>query len=150
FRPPPVFFHSRATGVVFARSLGELRWRDPTIDPALTTSVLGFADMVALACCGTRRTASEADWQEIPSGARPPRFSSAGAIEVESILGGSDHGGGATLLEVSGDPAACFWLDITAPSFQDLAILARAFQIHPLTIEDILAPDTREKCEVYR
>ncbi|RKP05184.1 hypothetical protein THASP1DRAFT_20107 [Thamnocephalis sphaerospora] len=45
--------------------------------------------------------------------------------------------------------AAPFWLDVTAPTLEDMHILQKVFRIHPLTVEDILTEDTREKCELY-
>ena len=40
-------------------------------------------------------------------------------------------------------------MDILDPTTEDLAAVGHAFHIHPLTIEDIQADDTREKCDVY-
>jgi Mg2+ and Co2+ transporter CorA len=42
-----------------------------------------------------------------------------------------------------------FWLDICQPDVQDMRMLEDVFGIHPLTTEDILTADTREKCEMY-
>ncbi|KNE64160.1 hypothetical protein AMAG_09204 [Allomyces macrogynus ATCC 38327] len=42
-----------------------------------------------------------------------------------------------------------FWLDVYAPTPGDMAILARTFAIHPLTVEDMTTDDTRDKCEAY-
>jgi Mg2+ and Co2+ transporter CorA len=42
-----------------------------------------------------------------------------------------------------------FWLDILDPTAEELAAVGHAFDIHPLTIEDIQADDTREKCDVF-
>ncbi|KAJ1928054.1 CorA metal ion transporter [Tieghemiomyces parasiticus] len=44
----------------------------------------------------------------------------------------------------------CFWIDVLAPEPRDMALLARFFKIHPLTAEDILTQDAREKCETFR
>ncbi|KXN69796.1 Mg2+ transporter protein, partial [Conidiobolus coronatus NRRL 28638] len=43
-----------------------------------------------------------------------------------------------------------FWLDITAPNTEDLNLLANVFKIHPLTVEDILTEEIREKCELFK
>ena len=42
-----------------------------------------------------------------------------------------------------------FWIDICNPSNSELDLISRIFGIHPLTTEDILTPDTREKCEIF-
>ncbi|KAI8898692.1 hypothetical protein BC833DRAFT_588870, partial [Globomyces pollinis-pini] len=42
-----------------------------------------------------------------------------------------------------------FWLDISNPSRCELEYIQKAFEIHPLTIEDIVASDTRQKVDVF-
>jgi magnesium transporter len=42
-----------------------------------------------------------------------------------------------------------FWLDLLDPTEEELNALEQAFDIHPLTIEDIQSEDTREKCDVF-
>ncbi|KKK15670.1 hypothetical protein P175DRAFT_0481764 [Aspergillus ochraceoroseus IBT 24754] len=42
-----------------------------------------------------------------------------------------------------------WWLDITAPSEEDIEILSRRFSLHPLTTEDIKTGETREKIELF-
>ncbi|KAJ2659254.1 CorA metal ion transporter [Coemansia sp. RSA 1200] len=51
--------------------------------------------------------------------------------------------------KITGDMSGCFWLDITDPSAEDMETVARAFGIHPLTVEDILAEtsDDADKLE---
>ncbi|KAJ1967367.1 CorA metal ion transporter, partial [Dimargaris verticillata] len=44
----------------------------------------------------------------------------------------------------------CFWINVLAPTPRDMRILARFFRIHPLTAEDVVTEDAREKCEVFR
>lgn len=43
-----------------------------------------------------------------------------------------------------------WWLDVLCPTDQEMKILARTFGIHPLTTEDILMEETREKIELFR
>ncbi|KAJ3367704.1 Mg(2+) transporter [Allomyces arbusculus] len=50
---------------------------------------------------------------------------------------------------LSASLAEPFWLDVYAPTAADMAILARTFAIHPLTVEDMTTDDTRDKCEAY-
>ncbi|WFD34227.1 CorA metal ion transporter [Malassezia cuniculi] len=43
-----------------------------------------------------------------------------------------------------------WWLDVLCPTDQEMKTLSRAFGIHPLTTEDILMEETREKIELFR
>ncbi|KAJ2454771.1 CorA metal ion transporter [Coemansia sp. RSA 2336] len=44
----------------------------------------------------------------------------------------------------------CFWLDVTNPTPDEMASLARVFNIHPLTVEDIMTEDEgRDKFETF-
>lgn len=42
-----------------------------------------------------------------------------------------------------------WWLDINCPSEDEMRVLSRAFGVHPLTTEDILLHETREKIELF-
>ncbi|KAG0224576.1 CorA metal ion transporter [Actinomortierella wolfii] len=44
----------------------------------------------------------------------------------------------------------CYWIDILDPDDFDMQVLAKYFNIHPLTIEDISTEEVREKYEVFR
>ncbi|KAJ9061676.1 CorA metal ion transporter [Entomophthora muscae] len=43
-----------------------------------------------------------------------------------------------------------FWLDVSAATEAEMKSLGRIFRIHPLTVEDILTGEIREKCELFR
>lgn len=43
-----------------------------------------------------------------------------------------------------------WWLDICHTSEQDVVDVARALSVHPLTVEDIVTREPREKVEVFR
>ncbi|ORZ00300.1 hypothetical protein BCR43DRAFT_135887 [Syncephalastrum racemosum] len=43
-----------------------------------------------------------------------------------------------------------FWLDILSPTDEEMKILSKTFNIHPLTVEDITMEEQREKCEVFK
>ncbi|KAG2419100.1 hypothetical protein HFD88_002204 [Aspergillus terreus] len=53
-----------------------------------------------------------------------------------------------TLLE-TGSHSGLWWLDVTAPSDEDIETLSRFFDIHPLTTEDIKMRESREKIELF-
>ena len=43
-----------------------------------------------------------------------------------------------------------FWLDVLRPTEDEMKVLARAFGIHQLTVEDILMEEQREKVELFQ
>ncbi|KAI9812005.1 MAG: CorA metal ion transporter [Pycnora praestabilis] len=43
-----------------------------------------------------------------------------------------------------------FWLDVLSPTDAEMKIIAKTFGIHPLTAEDILVQEAREKVELFR
>lgn len=42
-----------------------------------------------------------------------------------------------------------FWLDVLRPSEAEMRVISKAFAIHPLTVEDIMMQETREKVELF-
>lgn len=47
-------------------------------------------------------------------------------------------------------PRPTFWLDVLCPTSEEMRVLAKAFGIHGLTVEDIMMQETREKVELFR
>ncbi|KAG0201735.1 CorA metal ion transporter [Mortierella sp. GBA30] len=45
--------------------------------------------------------------------------------------------------------AGYFWLDVLSPTEEEIRLLSQVFKIHPLTTEDILMEEGREKCEMF-
>jgi magnesium transporter len=43
-----------------------------------------------------------------------------------------------------------FWLDVLQPTQTEMAVLAKTFGIHPLTTEDIMTQEAREKVELFK
>ncbi|KAJ9107477.1 hypothetical protein QFC21_000930 [Naganishia friedmannii] len=43
----------------------------------------------------------------------------------------------------------CWWLDVSCPTWQDLRDLGELLHLHPLTLEDVLQQDPREKIDVF-
>lgn len=43
-----------------------------------------------------------------------------------------------------------FWLDVLSPTDTEMKVLSKTFGIHPLTVEDIMMQETREKVELFR
>lgn len=43
-----------------------------------------------------------------------------------------------------------FWLDILNPTEDEMRVVSKCFGVHPLTTEDIVLQETREKVEIFR
>ena len=71
-------------------------------------------------------------------------YSNSAGLHTETTLNGLMNGKLADYMKTGP-----FWLDICQPDVKDMKMLEDVFGIHPLTTEDILATDTREKCEMY-
>lgn len=47
-------------------------------------------------------------------------------------------------------PRPSFWLDVLSPTEAEMRVISKAFGIHPLTSEDIMMQEAREKVELFR
>ena len=47
-------------------------------------------------------------------------------------------------------PRPTFWLDVLSPTEAEMKVISKAFAIHPLTSEDIMMQEAREKVELFR
>jgi magnesium transporter len=47
-------------------------------------------------------------------------------------------------------PRPVFWLDVLQPTEAEMRLLSKSFGIHPLTTEDIMTQEAREKVELFR
>ncbi|KAF2205063.1 cora-domain-containing protein [Delitschia confertaspora ATCC 74209] len=47
-------------------------------------------------------------------------------------------------------PRPAFWLDVLSPTEAEMKVISKAFSIHPLTTEDIMMQEAREKVELFR
>ncbi|KAF1979627.1 cora-domain-containing protein [Bimuria novae-zelandiae CBS 107.79] len=47
-------------------------------------------------------------------------------------------------------PRPAFWLDVLSPTDAEMKVISKAFGIHPLTAEDILMQEPREKVELFK
>jgi magnesium transporter len=47
-------------------------------------------------------------------------------------------------------PRPAFWLDVLSPTDAEMKVISKAFSIHPLTAEDILMQEQREKVELFK
>lgn len=44
---------------------------------------------------------------------------------------------------------AAWWLDVTCPTYETMTELSQMFPLHPLTVEDVLMQEPREKIEIF-
>ncbi|KAM5444757.1 hypothetical protein MferCBS31731_000212 [Microsporum ferrugineum] len=49
-----------------------------------------------------------------------------------------------------GPDGGVWWLDVVNPTNDEIGAISRAFSIHPLTAEDIMTQEAREKVELFR
>lgn len=73
----------------------------------------------------------------------------------EDLFAGRARDSDSTLAKTSSPPASepeasTWWLDVLSPTDEEMRMLAQVFGIHPLTTEDILLEETREKIELFR
>lgn len=57
---------------------------------------------------------------------------------------------GETYAELFDQSKGTWWLDVLNPSVEEMKMLSKAFNIHPLTNEDIRTQESREKVELFR
>lgn len=111
----------------------------------------------------TSSTAPHLDIGAIAEGEDEAKHSSTSGTRVESGQGGPSPSGAAV-----DHGHAAWWLDVNCPTYRDMAELSKVgnvpeaafdcqdadvssqmFPLHPLTVEDVLQQDTREKVEVF-
>ncbi|KAI0778255.1 hypothetical protein BD413DRAFT_704623 [Trametes elegans] len=58
-----------------------------------------------------------------------------------------------TKSQLSGSPTSrmpkAWWLDVSSPTWEDMCAIGKLLHLHPLTLEDILTQDPREKLELF-
>lgn len=152
-RPYRFSFYSNALpATIHARSLAEL--------PAEGQS---FEDLFVGRAGDAERKAYEGDAASnlTPSGAATPDQMHAPVPNPKMSLlaraagaAASKAGNGDTPSskpDPADDPEAnTWWLDVLSPTDEEMRMLAQVFGIHPLTTEDILLEETREKIELFR
>ncbi|KAF8204695.1 hypothetical protein BJ912DRAFT_939080 [Pholiota molesta] len=80
---------------------------------------------------------------------------SSATLNRRTGAGGVDKGGhngmvgAGVAMDQDGD-GNTWWLDVQSPTDEEMKMLSKVFSIHPLTTEDILMEETREKIELFR
>ncbi|TYJ51764.1 hypothetical protein B9479_007656 [Cryptococcus floricola] len=77
-----------------------------------------------------------------PTGGGPasPAPTAAGTPIVERDLSG---------LKAKAKQNGCWWLDVSCPTWEDLRDIGELLGLHPLTLEDVLHQDPREKLDTF-
>jgi len=77
--------------------------------------------------------------RETPGNGTPPGIKSPGDQKPEKVEKPKRYGDRPT-----------WWLDVLSPTDAEMKVLAKTFGIHPLTAEDIIMQEAREKVELFR
>ncbi|KAL7422354.1 CorA metal ion transporter [Cryptotrichosporon argae] len=72
------------------------------------------------------------------------------ATPLATALAKLGAGLGANMTADDDPEAFTWWLDVLSPTDEEMRMLSKVFGIHPLTTEDILLEETREKIELFR
>ncbi|TDL28630.1 hypothetical protein BD410DRAFT_893604 [Rickenella mellea] len=78
-------------------------------------------------------------------GKRKDIIGAAAEGKSSGIPGTSEHRSGPTVAR----PEQTWWLDVSNPTWEDLRSIGKTLHLHPLTLEDILQQDPREKLELF-
>ncbi|KAL1878637.1 CorA metal ion transporter [Diaporthe australafricana] len=111
----------------------------PTRQPSVAASVVGSSDATRDGALSPKTT------QE---GQRNPRQTSGDATpsQPRSVTSAPQIN---ELKPVRYGERPVWWLDIMCPTDAEMLVLRRAFGIHPLTVEDIMLQEAREKVELF-
>lgn len=121
------------------------RSSEPRGDAAHRINETGKSTPTAVAQPGSRApSAGPHPSQSGGAGAATARPSPMGKLG-KTLPGGQILTGG-----TPGEESNTWWLDIQSPTVDEMKVISRAFGIHPLTTEDILMEETREKIELFR
>ncbi len=88
----------------------------------------------------------------LTSGSPAPRRDATGRLEIN--FQGEQRQSFASVsallaFQKSASKAQYTWIDFSRPSDEDLNLVGTAFNLHPLTVEDLQAPTLREKLELF-
>ncbi|KAK6348585.1 CorA metal ion transporter [Orbilia javanica] len=104
----------------------------------IPTSVRGSEDLSALDGMGTANNSGNfgAPFRHAPT--KESQFTNAAPATLAAAVGGEEG------------ERPTWWLDVLSPTKAEMKVFQDAFGIHPLTAEDILMQEPREKVELFR
>ncbi|KAI9673913.1 MAG: CorA metal ion transporter [Caeruleum heppii] len=91
---------------------------------------------------------SKGDLSQVSNGGhskQEPRTSSGDATPVQAQPGLKKNG-----QQKRQGARPTFWLDVLSPTDAEMRVISKTFGIHPLTAEDIMMQEAREKVELFR
>ncbi|KAA1477284.1 cora-domain-containing protein [Dentipellis sp. KUC8613] len=139
-RPYRFSFYSNAlSATVHARTLSELPAEGQT-----------FEEMFTGAAAGSSASASVRGASPSPPSTSAGNSSGLNGASSKTALGGGTGTGAGTPGELKDLEAHTWWLDVLSPTDAEMKLLSMTFGIHPLTAEDILMEEAREKIELFR
>ncbi|KAG8775718.1 CorA metal ion transporter [Ceratobasidium sp. 428] len=146
------FYSNRWPSTIHARSLSEL----PADGQSFEDLFMGGGDESALAegggSGGATTTANgtgsagKSTPMPVPSTTRPGGATPE-MMDEKSRVSGRGNGAGVAKEDEEVDT---WWLDVLCPTNEEMGMLSKVFNIHPLTTEDIQMEETREKIELFR
>jgi magnesium transporter len=121
----------------------EEAFRGPTRQPSLARSNLTSEPQAELGLSPKEKPALSKSPSGVNSDASTPRRAKSPFPGMKSP---SPDGG----KEPRYGDRPVWWLDVLSPTDAEMKVLAKAFGIHPLTSEDIMLQEQREKVELFR
>jgi magnesium transporter len=157
-RPYRFSFYSNAlSGTIHARSLAELPAEGQSFEDLFTGGATSHSSPSDDAKGGqpgsvadsvvSRLVAQSSRGGSVPPSAGDSKRSPA---QLASGFGKPSGSGGSRTAVLDVAETTTWWLDVTAPTEDEMKMLSKVFSIHPLTTEDIMMEETREKIELFR
>ncbi|KAH8094930.1 hypothetical protein BXZ70DRAFT_344942 [Cristinia sonorae] len=138
------FYSNQLSATIHARSLSELPAEGQTFEDLFmggSRAGDGSRPSTRLGLGGNGKSSGTVS--PVP-GQAGPKF------PANARNGGGANGGPGPVSSKDADRDATWWLDIQSPTEDEMKLLTKVFSIHPLTTEDILMEETREKIELFR
>jgi len=117
--------------------------KGPTRRPSLPTKIIAPEPQAELSRSLMEKPAPSASPLKTHSGGSTPR-------RGKSPLPGMKSPSGSGEKKPRFGERPVWWLDVLSPTDAEMKVLAKAFGIHPLTSEDIMLQEQREKVELFR
>ncbi|KAI0797017.1 cora-domain-containing protein [Abortiporus biennis] len=143
------FYSNSLSATIHARSLSELPAEGQTFDELFSgiDPAARRAEAAKLSRPSTHLSSVAKSGTSTPINI--PGIERASGISKMSA-GGRMGGGGVGGSFGTPNDSNTWWLDVQSPTDEEMKLLTKVFGIHPLTTEDILMEETREKIELFR
>ncbi|QRV73268.1 CorA-like magnesium transporter protein [Ceratobasidium sp. AG-Ba] len=135
------FYSNRMSATVHARSLSELPAEGQTFEQLFMGG--GGDDGPDSGGATTTAGGTGSAGKATPMPASGPNMRPGGATPEGPSLVDEKRG-------KDDEDVNTWWLDVLSPTNEEMSMLSKVFNIHPLTTEDIQMEETREKIELFR